>query len=97
MKMLVVLVLCVAFVSFPVAFAQSPDAAGTVQAAPSKAPEKPGGCTGCATNASAPKIQEAATKLIPGSGEAMVVGRVENLIPIGVLTVLGCDKCSAER
>jgi hypothetical protein len=26
----------------------------------------------------------------------MVVGRVENLIPIGVLTVLGCEKCSAE-
>jgi hypothetical protein len=24
------------------------------------------------------------------------VGRVENLIPIGVLTVLGCEKCSAE-
>jgi hypothetical protein len=26
----------------------------------------------------------------------MVVGRVENVIPIGVLTVLGCEKCSAE-
>ena len=26
----------------------------------------------------------------------MVVGRIENLIPIGVLTVLGCEKCSAE-
>jgi hypothetical protein len=26
----------------------------------------------------------------------MVVGSVENLIPIGVLTVLGCEKCSAE-
>ena len=26
----------------------------------------------------------------------MVVGRIENLIPIGVLTVLGCETCSAE-
>jgi hypothetical protein len=26
----------------------------------------------------------------------MVVGRIENLIPISVLAVLGCEKCSAE-
>jgi hypothetical protein len=35
-------------------------------------------------------------KPIPGTNETMVVGRIENLIPIGVLTVLGCEKCSAE-
>ena len=26
----------------------------------------------------------------------MVVGRIENLIPIGILTVLACEKCLAE-
>ena len=26
----------------------------------------------------------------------MVVGSIENLVPIGILTVLGCEKCSAE-
>ena len=35
-------------------------------------------------------------KQIPGPNETMVVGRVENLIPISVLTVLGCEKCAAE-
>jgi hypothetical protein len=97
MKTLVALVLCLAFVSFPVAFAQSSDAAGTAQAAPAKAASKPDGCTGCAAGkVSSHEAQETVTKLIPGSNETMVVGRVENLIPIGVLTVLGCEKCSAE-
>ncbi len=91
MKTLVVLVLCVAFVTFPVAIAQTPDAAG------SNAVSKPDACTGCsAGKASSREVQESATKPIPGSNEAMVVGRIENLIPIGVLTVLGCEKCSAE-
>jgi hypothetical protein len=26
----------------------------------------------------------------------MLVGRIENLIPIGVVTVLGCEKCAGE-
>ncbi len=97
MKTLVVLVLCAAFVSFPGSFAQTPDVSGAAQASPAKAASKPGGCTGCsAGKASSPEVQETVTKPIPGSNEAMVVGRVENLIPIGVLTVLGCEKCSAE-
>ncbi len=97
MKTLIVFVLCVAFVAFPVAFAQTPDAAGLAQAAPAKAISRPDGCTGCsAGKASSREVQETVTKLIPGSNEAMVVGRVEHLIPIGVLTVLGCEKCSAE-
>jgi hypothetical protein len=97
MKTLVVVVLCVVFASFPVAFAQIPDASQTAQAAPAKAASKPEGCTGCsAGKASSLEVQETVTKQIPGSSETMVVGRVENLIPIGVLTVLGCEKCSAE-
>jgi hypothetical protein len=97
MKTLFAFVLFVATLSFPVAFAQSPDAAGIVQAVPSKAIVKPDGCTGCAAGkASSHDVQETVTKLIPGSNEAMVVGRIENLIPIGVLAVLGCEKCSGE-
>lgn len=97
MKTLFVFVLFFAILSFPVAFAQTLDAAGIVQTAPSKAIVKPDGCTGCAAGkASSQEVQEAVTKLMPGSNEAMVVGRIENLIPIGVLAVLGCEKCSAE-
>jgi alkylhydroperoxidase/carboxymuconolactone decarboxylase family protein YurZ len=56
------------------------------------------GCAKCAaTSTSVPQTPDAASsKLIPGTNETMLVGRVENLIPIGVLTVLGCEKCSAE-
>ncbi len=97
MKTLVVLVFCAALAAFPVAFSQTPEAGSSAQAAPVKAVSKPDGCTGCsAGKASALEAREAVTKPIPGSNEAMVVGRVENLIPIGVLTVLGCEKCSAE-
>ncbi len=97
MRSLALFVLCVAFGSFSVAFSQKPDAGGTSQAVPAKAASKPDGCTGCsAGKASSNQTQETVTRLIPGSNEAMVVGRVENLIPIGVLTVLGCEKCSAE-
>ena len=97
MKTLFVLVLIAAVLSLPAPFAQTTDAPGTAKAAPSQAVTKPDGCTGCATaRASSREVQEAVTKLIPGSNETMVVGRIENLIPIGVLTVLGCEKCSAE-
>jgi len=97
MKNFFVLVLFVAFLSFPVAFAQNPDAPGSAQAAPAKAIVKPEGCTGCAAGkGSSHEVQGTVTKLIPGSNEAMVVGRIENLIPIGMLSVLGCEKCSAK-
>ncbi len=97
MKTLFVLVLVAALLPLTVASAQTTDAPGTVKAAPSKAPTKPDGCTGCAAaKASSQEVQKAVTKLIPGSNEPMVVGRIENLIPIGVVTVLGCEKCSAE-
>lgn len=56
------------------------------------------GCAKCAAaNTSIVQSTDASSsKPIPGTNETMVVGRVENLIPIGVLTVLGCEKCSAE-
>lgn len=82
----------------PVAFAQT---TGTVPA-PKTAPQT-GACQKCAAHAGAAAVAPAnaenpATEVrtIPGTNETMPVGRVENLIPIGVLTVLGCEKCSAE-
>ncbi|MGB9203731.1 MAG: hypothetical protein WCB94_07100 [Terriglobales bacterium] len=79
--------------------AASAQTTGTV-ATPKTAPPA-GGCQTCATHAAtvAPaKAENPAPELrtIPGTNETMPVGRVENLIPIGVLTVLGCEKCSAE-
>ena len=100
MKTLCLLALLIG--SFSVVVAQT-GAAG----APKTAPQT-GGCQKCAatagaatttTNAEATSTTNAeATSLqtIPGTNETMPVGRVENLIPIGVLTVLGCEKCSAE-
>lgn len=93
MRTLLVVALFVTLVSVP-AFAQASSAAGSVKAAPSTAAVKPEGCTNCAVSSRA--IQEATVKPIPGTNESMVVGHIENLVPIGVLTVLGCEKCSAE-
>lgn len=56
-------------------------------------------CTKCAQTAAAtaPKPAEAtAVQPIPGTNESMPVGRVENLTPVAVLTVLGCEKCAEE-
>jgi hypothetical protein len=96
MKSFLVLILFVTLISVPVAFAQASGVAGSVKAAPSTA-TKPGGCANCsAAMTSARQGQQPTVQLIPGTNEEMVVGRVENLIPIGILTVLGCEKCSAE-
>ena len=55
-------------------------------------------CTKCAQTAAAtaPKPVEATVQPIPGTNESMPVGRVENLAPVAVLTVLGCEKCAEE-
>jgi hypothetical protein len=98
MKMLCILALIVGLV--PVLFAQTTGAAATPKIAP-----QPGGCQKCAANAAADTATTAhaaaaaeatASQTIPGTNETMPVGRVENLIPIGVLTVLGCEKCAGE-
>jgi hypothetical protein len=57
---------------------------------------KPQACASCSAETSSQKVPEANARVIPGTNETMIVGRIENLIPIGVLIVLGCDKCSAE-
>ena len=96
MKTFLILVLF-AFFSLSAVLAQSTGAAGSAKAAPSGAVSTDNGCAKCAvTTQSVDDKHVAAVKPIPGTNETMVVGRIENLIPIGVLTVLGCEKCSAE-
>lgn len=94
MKAFTLSVLLVATLSLPVTLAQD---AKTVEAEPSAAASKTGGCANCpAATASSDTSRAVAMKTIPGSNETMVVGSIENLIPIGILTVLGCEKCSAQ-
>lgn len=90
MKTLITLVVFVGFLSFSSAVAQTKGATETPKSAPPAA-----GCAKCSATA-APAPKAASVQTIPGTNETMVVGRIENLIPIGVLTVLGCEKCSAE-
>jgi len=93
MKTLCLLALLIG--SLSIVFAQTTGAAG----APKTAPQT-GGCQKCAATAGAAttttNAEATSLQTIPGTNETMPVGRVENLIPIGVLTVLGCEKCSAE-
>ena len=97
MKTLFVLALLVGFLLLPVAYAQTAGAAVSPKVAPPAAAAPTTGCTKCAAPAaSAGKVPEAVTKPIPGTSETMVVGRIENVIPIGILAVVGCEKCSAE-
>ena len=93
MKTSFVIILLVALFSVPAALAQS--APATDRSVPRSA-VKPDACANCSAATSSQEVQDPSAKVIPGTNETMVVGRIENLIPIGVLTVLGCEKCSAE-
>jgi hypothetical protein len=65
----------------------------TAAGVPGSEERTPGGCTACAQKS----IPEAASaRVIPGTSEIMPVGKIENLIPIGVLAALGCEKCAGE-
>jgi hypothetical protein len=61
--------------------------------APASNVKMPGGCGACAQKTPAKPVP---TRTIPGTSEAVPVGRIENLIPIGVLAALGCEKCTGE-
>lgn len=89
MKSVLVLAVIVGFLSLPLATAQTKG--GGSSPAASSAPA----CAKCSAKTSS-TVETPSMQTIPGTGETMVVGRIENLIPIGVLTVLGCEKCSAE-
>ena len=45
-------------------------------------------CQGCAQKA------QAVTRPIPGTNESILVGKIENLIPIAVVMSLGCESCA---
>jgi len=98
MKTLFVIALFVGVLSLPIALAQSKGAAGGPNTVPTTAVPSTGGCAKCAVaSASNRETPEGVSlKTIPGTNETIAVGRVENLIPIGVLSVLGCEKCTAE-
>jgi len=51
------------------------------------------GCTSCAQKAAAEAVS---TQTIPGTNEAVPVGRIENLMPIGIVAILGCDTCTGK-
>jgi hypothetical protein len=59
----------------------------------SSAPKAPGTCGGCTQRTT---IEDFTTRTVPGTSETVLIGRIENLIPIAVLTSLGCEKCAAE-
>jgi len=52
-----------------------------------------GDCGGCTQIRAAEPVT---ARTVPGTSEVVLVGRIENLIPIAVLTSLGCEKCAAE-
>jgi len=74
-------------------FAQTGGAADQAGAAAPDPRNTGKGCAACAQKAPADAVN---TQLVPGTNEAMLVGRIENLIPIAVLAVLGCDTCAGE-
>ncbi len=49
---------------------------------------------GCGPKAESPAKPAIVTlEPVPGSNESVPVGQIENLVPISVLSVLGCEKC----
>jgi hypothetical protein len=97
MKTFLIFGLSLTLLLLPIARAQMTGAAAKVKAAASGDVSNGNGCAKCsAAGHLSDDERVAVVKPIPGTNETMVVGRIENLIPIGVLTVLGCEKCSAE-
>jgi hypothetical protein len=93
MKALLVFAVAAGALSFVQnALAQDGTAASQI-APPASDTRTPGACPGCAQK---PAGEAIATRLVPGTNESVLVGRIENLIPIGVLVALGCEKCAGE-
>ena len=96
MKTLSILLLLVLFACFAVSVQ-----AQTLSPAPAVQPPRAagaGGCTKCSASQSAGNaaLQTPVLRPIPGTNENIPVGQIENVIPIGVLTVLGCETCSVK-
>lgn len=94
MKTLFVIVLAAGGLSFVDAvYAQPGGTADNTGAAASDTKNTGKGCAACGQKASAEAV---ATRPVPGTNESMLVGRIENLMPIGVVTVMGCETCAGE-
>jgi hypothetical protein len=94
MKALFAIVLAAGTLTFvPAACAQTGGTANNTGAAAPDTKNTGTGCAGCAQKTPADAVT---TQLVPGTNEAMLVGRIENLIPIGVVAVLGCETCAGE-
>lgn len=94
MKTLVVIVLAMEALSFaPAVYPQTGGTANNTGAAASDTKSTEKGCAACAQKASADPVS---TRPVPGTTESMLVGRIENLMPIGMLAVLGCETCAGE-
>ncbi len=98
MKILWIIGLVAGLLSSQVVFAQGTSAAPNLNKNEQNAfhPAAGSPCANCGASASAATAHAEDSGLIPGTTERVPVGGIENLIPIGVLTVLGCEKCSAE-
>lgn len=61
-------------------------------------PATPAGCQTCARGALAAPSTEGkpGALVVPGDVETLPRGRIENLMPIGMVTVLGCETCAAK-
>jgi len=77
----------------PAVSAQTRGAADNSGDAVSHAQNTENGCSGCAPKVLADGVT---TQLVPGTNETMLAGRIENLMPIGVVAVLGCETCAGE-
>ena len=97
MKILLIISLVAVLLSSEAVFAQvAPLANANKTQQGSLKPSTTGTCTSCGANVQTAAASSDNTRTIPGTNEKMPVGNIENLIPIGILTVLGCETCSAE-
>jgi len=74
-------------------FVQGASAQNQTATARSSELKAAGACAGCTQRTAAEAVT---AHTVPGTSETVLVGRIENLIPIAVLTSLGCEKCAAE-
>jgi hypothetical protein len=90
-KLFVVAVAAVALLLVHGAFAQN-GTTGAGTGTPASETRTPSGCAACAQKLAPETVS---TGFVPGTSETMLVGRIENLIPIGVLAALGCERCAS--
>ena len=71
-------------------------AAGALLFAHGLSAQSSGANNNCSSCAQKPPTGNASSRTLPGSSESIPVGRIENLMPIGILAALGCETCAAK-